>query len=435
MNRFIKDLLSIALSKGSIIIFNIGKAIIIARWLGPELNGILSALVVYPAIFMTIGSLGISQATTYYVGKEIYSIQRIKKAIVHLWLISTLFSIVVCFLLIRNFSNAGYDLVLVLLAILPVPFNLFNSYNSGVFLGRNDISGYNKIKWLPAFITFIATCLLIVGLSFSTKGALIAYAVGPFVMSIILLFRNNFIRLLSLKVELEVIKSLASLGIIYAIALVTINLNYKADVIMMDKLSSAYELGIYSKGAALVEYLWEIPMLFSTIVFARSAVSKNEKAFSVKVSHLLRLSILSVGGCSLIMVVLSEWLIYTMFGSDFLPSASVLAILAPGVLLLTIFKVLNMDLAGKGKPWISMKAMIPSLIVNIILNLFLIPRYGADGAAFSSTVSYSVGALLFMLFYSLEVKMPIKTILNFTRGDFDILKNLINSSKEKPIKL
>ena len=308
---------------------------------------------------MTIGSLGISQATTYHVGKDLFSIQKIKRAIVHLWLLSTVFSIAACFLLIRNFSNAGYDLVLVLLAILPVPFNLFNSYNSGVFLGNNDISNYNKIKWLPTSVTFLATALLIIGLTLSIKGALIAYAVGPFMMSVILLSKNNFVSSFSFKVEFAVIKSLASLGIVYAIALVTINLNYKADIIMMDRLSTAYELGIYSKGASLVEYLWEIPMLFSTIVFARSAVSRNEKAFSVKVSQLLRLSILAVGACSLILVITSKWIIHLMFGSDFLPSASVLAILAPGVLLLTIFKVLNMDLAGKGKPWVSMKAMVP----------------------------------------------------------------------------
>ena len=30
------------------------------------------------------------------------------------------------------------------------------------------------------------------------------------------------------------------------------------DIILLDKLSNAYELGIYAKGAAITQYLWQI---------------------------------------------------------------------------------------------------------------------------------------------------------------------------------
>jgi Na+-driven multidrug efflux pump len=99
--------------------------------------------------------------------------------------------------------------------------------------------------------------------------------------------------------------------------------------------------------------------------------------------------------------------------------------LLPGVLLLTIFKVMNMDLAGKGKPWISMYAMLPALIINIVLNIVLIPNFGANGAAIASTISYSVAALLFLFFYSKTVNVPIKTILHFQKSDFLPLLKII----------
>ena len=107
-----------------------------------------------------------------------------------------------------------------------------------------------------------------------------------------------------------------------------------------------------------------------------------------------------------------------MYGVEFLNSVEVLRWLMPGVLLLTIFKVLNMDLAGKGKPWVSMKAMIPSLLLNIGLNFILIPSYGANGAALSSTISYTVASLLFLHFYSREVHLPIKEMIHFSNADF-----------------
>jgi len=86
---------------------------------------------------------------------------------------------------------------------------------------------------------------------------------------------------------------------------------------------------------------------------------------------------------------------------------------------------MNMDLAGKGKPWIAMQAMLPALLFNIILNFIFIPKYGANGAALSSTISYAVAGLLFLWFYSIAVKIPIKEILVYKRADFDPIKSVI----------
>src|SRR5690606_35209989 len=140
----------------------------------------------------------------------------------------------------------------------------------------------------------------------------------------------------------------------------------RVDIILLDKLSTPVEMGIYSKGSAITQYLWQIPMLFSTIAFARSSVSKDDRGFSYKVTQLLRISFLTIGIASVGLILFSEWLIIGMYGEEFRGSISVLNYLLPGVLVLTIYKVMNMDLAGKGKPWISMYAMFPALVVNII---------------------------------------------------------------------
>ena len=70
MKSFINDLFSIFRSRVAVIIFGLGGNIITARFLGPQANGIIAALTVYPSLFMTFGSLGIQQSTTYFVGKN-----------------------------------------------------------------------------------------------------------------------------------------------------------------------------------------------------------------------------------------------------------------------------------------------------------------------------------------------------------------------------
>ncbi|WP_209399708.1 polysaccharide biosynthesis C-terminal domain-containing protein [Pseudozobellia sp. WGM2] len=418
MKSFVSDLFSVGISKVLMILFGLTTSIIVARTLGPEKNGIIAALMVYPSLFMSIGSLGIRQSTAYYLGKKIFNERDIKTAITQIWFMTAFLSVVVCFLLMRYLSKSGDNLDFVLLALIPIPFSLFATYNTGIFLGKNQISSFNKINWIPTLILLLLTGLLVWWLSYGIAGYLIAMIGGPLFISVALLYRNKFASAFSLRFRWGIIKKMLGLGLIYAFSLLVINLNYKLDVILLDYLSVPLETGIYSKGSAITQYLWQIPMLLSTIVFARSAVSKDDKAFSYKITQLLRLSLVAIGIGSLVLFCFSEFIIIGMFGESFEGSVSVLNILLPGVLLLTFFKVMNMDLAGKGKPWVALKAMVPALIVNIILNFVLIPDYGADGASIASTISYSLAAILFLFFYSKEVGIPVKSILYYKKSDF-----------------
>ena len=170
-------------------------------------------------------------------------------------------------------------------------------------------------------------------------------------------------------------------------------------------------------------------MLFSTVVFARSARAKEDNEFSAKVAQLLRLSLIAIGIVSVILFLFSHFIIISLFGKDFINSVNVLRVLLPGVIVLTFFKVMNMDMAGKGKPWVSMKAMIPALIMNILINILLIPSMGSLGASISSTVSYTLAAVLFVHFYSIQTKISVKTIFAYKRKDFDPLLKIIKKRK------
>jgi O-antigen/teichoic acid export membrane protein len=433
MSSFVKDTFSVGFSKIVIILCGLIRNVIIARWLGPTNSGIIAALAVYPSLFMTVGSLGIRQSTTFFIGKKIFSEQDIKIAIFQFWLISSLFSLLSSYFLIKYVSNSGGNTSYILLAILPIPFELFNTYNSGIFLGNNKISFFNRINWIPSVVILLFLIIFVIIFRMQIYGVLIATSLGSIIMFIVLVFVNKFISAFKFSVSWKIIESLFSLGIVYAISLLVISFNYKINVILLDKFSNSYQLGIYSKGAAITEYLWEIPMIFSTIIFARSAIARDGKEFSRNVIKLLRISIVVIGIASLFLVFMSRPIILLMYGSEFVESISVLKFLIPGVFLMTIYKILNMDLAGKGKPWVALQAMIPGLVINLFLNYFLIPKYGADGAAISSTFSYSFAALIFLYRYSVEVKIPIREILMFSSSDYRIIKSyllqLLNKKK------
>lgn len=430
MASFIKDITKVGFSKVIIILSGLLTSVIIARTLGPEKNGIIASLLVYPSLFMSFGALGISDSATYFLGRGIFSEAQIKKAISYIWIFTSLFSVFCCFMLLYFFNNSTDDLALIILVLIPIPFALFNTYNSGVFLGKNQISSFNRINWIPYVITTILAFIFLIIFSLDILGVFLALIGGPLFIFSILIAKNNFIQLFKERINWGVVGKMLKLGLVYALALVIINLNYKLDIIILDLMSVPYEVGVYSKGAVITQYLWQIPMLFSTVIFARSANSTDEKSFSLKVIHLLRLSLIAIAIGSLVLMLFSDFIVYVLYGEAFHDSVSVLVIMIPGVLLLTFYKILVTDLSGRGKPWVSIKAMFPALIVNIILNIKLIPDYGADGAAIASTISYSIAALVFIYYYSKEVDITIKEIFYYKKSDFNPIVELFNKIKK-----
>lgn len=425
----IEDILRVGGSHLIVISLGLVVSILTARYIGPEGNGLIASLTVYPSLFMAFGSLGVRQSITYFLGKNIFSEQQIRTAITHIWIMITPTSLIICFIIMYNFSNSGSNLTLVILALLPIPFTLFNTFSSGIFLGNNDIKYYNKVNWIPSLVVFLGVLLFIVTFNFGVRGAMLASVGGPMVMSIVLIVRNYRSNDFFIKFDWSIIQPMLSLGIVYATALLVINLNYKIDIILLDSMSNSHELGIYSKGALLAEYFWKIPAVLSTVIFARSAVSKHEKYFSLHVAQLLRVSFVIVIIVALLVFLFSKWIVVCLYGIKFYESETVLNLLLPGVVILTVFKVMNMDLAGKAKPWIALKAMVPALIVNVVLNIVMIPRFGADGAAIASTLSYSLAGLLFLGFYSKAVNLSIRDIIRYKSTDFQPIFNFLRKLK------
>lgn len=349
MATFIKDISQVGISKILIIASGILTSVIVARTLGPEKNGIIASLLVYPSMFLIFGSLGISNATTYFIGRGLIPEKEIKKAVGYIWCFTSAFCVVCSLFLVYNFSGVGNDWLLIVLAISPIPFTLMNTYNSGLFLGKNELNSFNRISWIPYTITTVLALLLLFFLDMGIRGALLALLGGPVFIFSALLYRNNIFIYLRGSINWSVIKTMLQLGSIYAISLAIVKLHYQIDIIILNQLSTSYEVGIYTKGAVITEYLWQIPMLFNSIIFSRSANSKNQKEFSKKVVQLLRISLVIIGAAGVVLELLSKFIVRLFYGNAFIDSASVLMIMVPGVLLLTFYKILNTDLHGRGR--------------------------------------------------------------------------------------
>ena len=172
-------------------------------------------------------------------------------------------------------------------------------------------------------------------------------------------------------------------------------------------------------------------MAVENVVLSRSANSQDRSLVHKTVASTFRISLLVGLFLSIGIFFAAPYLIPWIFGEAFVQSVPMIQVVLPGVLILIGFRILNSRLTGMGKPQIAIYTFLPALIINFLLNLFLIPRFGGIGAAWATNVSYAAGSFFFILVYCREVKMSFREIITLRRSDFYFFRDIRSLVKSK----
>ena len=112
----------------------------------------------------------------------------------------------------------------------------------------------------------------------------------------------------------------------------------------------------------------------------------------------------------------------------------------PGIALISVFLVLHSDLTGRGKAKTTLRVFSCFLVVNVILNLILIPWAGIAGSAIASTISYAGGSLTLAVCYARTYGLKVSELLVLERRDIEdillpFLQRLTRRQKAAPVEL
>jgi O-antigen/teichoic acid export membrane protein len=152
------------------------------------------------------------------------------------------------------------------------------------------------------------------------------------------------------------------------------------------------------------------------VLFPRVAGASSEDARRVTPAASRTTFWLTLGLSALLAIV--AWpLVLALYGSEFLPSVAPLWLLLPGLVSLAVGRVLSADLNGRGLPGSVARANGSMAVVNIALNLWWIPIWGAAGAAAATSVSYTAAVLLLGRRYRRESGAGWGELLLLTRAD------------------
>ncbi|HDQ13226.1 MAG TPA: flippase [Sediminispirochaeta sp.] len=385
------------------LILGLGTSVILARVLGAEGRGIYALAALLPSLIVTFGNLGIGPATVYYVARGEFRRQEIlgnnvllSAGIGGIGILAGLVGV----LFFRETIFPGVAPGYLLLALLLVPVEVFFSYIRYVLLGAQRIKEFNyvQITHTVLFLGFIALALL--GLRAGVAGDIVAALLSWLVVDL-LVFRLA-LRVsggIDLKPNRTYIKRALTYGLQTHLANILGFLNYRVDTFLVNWFLGPAAVGFYAVGVGLVEKLWMISQAASTVLFPRVA-AENEEERRKKFTPLVARTVLWITALGVLaLALLSRWIVLLLYSEAFLPAVGALQALLVGIVALSASRVLANDIAGRGQPMLNTCRGLITVGVNIALNLLWIPRYGIVGAAWASTVSYTLSLFTALFFY------------------------------------
>ena len=432
MSSFTKDsAVSILYSITSLLV-GIISSILIARSLGPAGKGELAILLLVPSILVTFGNMGINTSIIYYLGKKKYELPEVAGNILSFSLIlgaMLLACFAVFYLFAYNylFINTKPFLLFPLVIILPI--QLLTGYCLTVFLGIKKIILYSSLAIFNTFSCFGLTILMLFGFKLGVAGIVLSVILSSILfLMIVLIFISRFTAL-SFRLNRSLLKDYLTFGMIAHIGNAAMYLTYRSDMFLVNYFLDLTSVGLYSLGVSIAELLLIFAGSIAVVLFPRIASMEKGEGGEETAKVARNVIFLAFLG-SIFLVVIGKYLIHVLYGSAFLPAYYPFLILLPGIIVLSGSKILATYISGKGKPHICTTISIFALLLNVSLNIYFIPLWGIRGAAFTSTLAYSVHFLLFLTAFTWISKEKAIDVLFVKREDAIFYLDLIKKFKK-----
>ena len=371
-------------------------SVLVTRALGPEGRGVYAMAMALWALGTQFANLGVQSSNVYVVSKQPHQLPHLIGN--SLWLgalfgfMAAAFIALVGVLFPQWLPVKGMVLWLTLGLI---PIGLATMFLQNLLIGLNKIRLNNFIELASKLVGFLATAGLWFASAISVLNLLVLLclsSVGMLGAVFILLRRISASRS---RISGALFKAHFSYGLKVYTAGLFMYLVLKIDLFMVDYFLGKSAAGFYSLSVSLAEMLTMLPVIAGTLMFPRlSALATDIErwgAFKRVFAGVGVLMLVAIGAAGL----LGPWAITRLYGVVFTPSIAPFLWLLPAVLFISLNGILMNFLASINLPRITVYSPLLGCILNILLNLLWIPKFGIIGAAWASVFSYG-----FMLMFA-----------------------------------
>ncbi|MDQ8204660.1 flippase [Pelagicoccus sp. SDUM812003] len=367
----------------------------LARYLGPELFGELSYVIAFVGLFGAFTYLGINGIAVRDLIEEKEKADEILGTVFALKVGGSLLGIAAILAFTWGRSAQANQLLISLLSISM----LFDSLGviGFFFQSKLDAKTTTRATAYSQIVSALLKILLIV-----LKGPLIAFVLVTLFeyiarsLALVYLYQSSGSSISRWSFRWKRAKSLLQQSWPLILSGIGSIIYLRIDQVMIAEMLDTTEVGIYAVAVKFSEVWYFIPTALAASLFPTIIRYKKQDSaiYQQKMQRLYRIMVLLALGIALAVTLTSGLLINTLFDPAYARAADILRI--------HIWACPSIFMAAVLSKWlISERLLIFSLvrhglgaIANVGLNLVLIPRYGATGAAIATVVSYTISSYL-----------------------------------------
>lgn len=368
----------------------------LARGLGVEDLGRYAFAFSFTTIFSVFIDVGLNSVLTREIAKDRNKTKEILANVLGVKLSLSLFVYLLIVILINVMGYPGVTKNLVYLTGLIMMLDTFSATFWGV------LRGYQNLKY-ESIGTFIFESLVVVAGSI-----LLILKLGVVVQVLAVMLGSSFLCLFSylemrrrthivpiIKIDRSLAKKLLIIAWPFALTGILARLNTQVDTVFISKMGCATQaicdanVGIYSVATKIILSIHFLPLAFVAALFPALSeffATNHEKlarTFEKAMRYLMVVSMPIAGG----LFILAPDFVPKIFGFEYQNSILPLQILALSLIFLFLTFPIGSLLNACSKQLQNTKQIAVAALVNILLNIYLIPRLTYVGGAISSFAS------------------------------------------------
>lgn len=387
--------------------------------LGPEVYGLFSLSIIvllWFGVFFSFGLYeGILRFISLYRGKnEINKIRYVFRASTIFLSISGIIAGIILYFLSHfiavNILHSPDLIVFLQIISLSIPFYMLSFGFLSVIQAYENIKAHSFISDVLRNLINVVTLAIFVFIGFKTNSVILSYFLG-----ILVLFFSSFIYckhhipevFIRPKINESLKKSIRKDIIHYSLPFIFSGVIYELfvnlDSLVIGYFNGAIDVGYYNIAILLASFLAIAPMLFTKLLFPLITKEFSLKNFdSIKtLSKQVEKWILAINlPLCLLIILFPGAVINLLFGAEYIIAETSLRILGIGMFLYSMSTVMENLISMIGKSKVLMVNVFIAAVVNLILNIILVPRYGMVGAAISTMLMYLI--LSITLFFQVK---------------------------------
>lgn len=374
-------------------------SLIIARWMGPRIVGLINLTMALATVFLIVGKFGVdgaaSRLASEYHAVAPWLIPPLVRSGILLRLLFTVPAAVAASAFapqLSRFFNDEALLPLFRISGLLIFAVSLNEFSALLVIG---IERFRLLFLMRGMMLLLRVGLVFLAavLAYGAAGALGGYAIGAFVPGL-------FILIALLRIKSGVAPPVGAEGVWgrlfrlsapLAVSGASVTVYSLLDKLMLGYYQGASELGLYSMARNMVET--SLFPTFALIMTLRPALagaysSGDMRRCSDILNRSVRNSLVFAFCVIVVFSCLARPLVVGLYKEDFSPAAILLLLFLPLVLMRSLGSIILPSLIAAEKAGTYARLTLTGAVLNFLLNMLLIPVWKAEGAIAATLLSY-----------------------------------------------